>query len=195
VARDGAHHNKFKEARRMTTTDDQRDMTIVDCTIEIIRSDHGDLMYVLVTLEDGTKHRFVDLPVGRLHLERRNLVRRSFTQALRQAVCWLQAADMGVHRIIGIEKIGPIEGWADLDDKPNGNWEVVARMSDGSRTRVFVFYDAELSFDERELLDLSIEQAEELKNQKDRSYRTNGEAEFDYSGVHYCLACGPGTQH
>ena len=179
----------------MATATSHHDMKIADYKVETLGSDLGDRMYVLVTLEDGSKRRFLEVPVGRVHLERRNLVGRTFASAHRQAICWLEAADMGDHRIVGIEKIGPIDGWKDMFDKPNGNWEVVARMSDGSVQRVFAFYNDELSFTEHEFLDLSIKQADELKSQKDRSYVSDGYHQPESREVHYCIACGPGPRH
>jgi hypothetical protein len=113
-------------------------MKITEAEFSELRCDLGDRMVVLVTLEDGSKRRLVDVPTGRIHLERRNVVGRSFAAAYAQAMCWLEAADDGIHSIIGIEKIGPIaeddpdrHGWPGL----NGNWEVVVRMSDGTSVR------------------------------------------------------------
>jgi len=133
------------------------------------------------------------LPIGRVHLERRNLVGRTFAGACAQAMCWLEAADDGIHRIVGIEKIGPIaEDDPDRHGYPglNRNWEVVARMSDGTSIRAFVFYKDEISFTEDEFLDLSLEQARELKVQRDIEQVPDGFNHPDYSKLRKCLYCG-----
>ena len=176
-----------------STTKDSSNMKITEAEFSELRSDLGDRMVVVVTLEDGTKCRFLDAPTGRVHLERRNLVGRTFAGAYAQAMCWLEAADDGIHRIVGIEKIGLI-----AEDDPAryehpglyGNWEVVARMSDGTLVRVFEFYNDEISFREVEFLDRSLEQARELKVQRDIEQVPDGFNRSDYSEVRKCLCCG-----
>jgi hypothetical protein len=42
-------------------------------------------------------------------MEQRNLVGRTFAAAYAQAMRRLEATDDGIHRITGIEKIGPID--------------------------------------------------------------------------------------
>lgn len=162
------------------------DQKITEAEFSELRSASGDRMVVDVTLEDGSTRRLLDVPTGRLHLARRNVVGRTVAAAHAQAMCWLEAADDGIHRIIGVEKIGPIaEDDPDLHRSPglNGNWEVVVRMSDGTSVRAFTFYEGEVSFTPEELLDLSLEQAVELKVQDGFNYP-------DYSTVRKCLCCG-----
>ena len=167
----------------------QRAKRITAAEIDVIESDLGDRMYVLVTLEDGEKFVLLKLPVGRLHLEPRSLVGRSVDAAYGQAMCWLEAADTGLHRIIGIEKIGPIAEEDPERSDLHGNAEVVARMSDGSVVRVFAFYDNELSFGPTEFLDLSLSQARRLKLERDAVYLASGYRTPDYSEVYRCLLC------
>ena len=91
----------------MATATSHHDMKIADYKVETLGSDLGDRMVVLVTLEDGTKRRFLDAPIGRVHLERRNLVGRTFAAAHRPGdVLARGGGRRAIHRIVGIEKIG-----------------------------------------------------------------------------------------
>jgi hypothetical protein len=115
-------------------------------------------------------------------------------------MCWLAAADGGIHRILGIEKIGPIAGDDPDRGNVNGNWEVIARMSDGTSVRAFAFYNDELSVTKDDFVDLSLAQARELKFQRDREDGWNELLRPDYSNVFangrdatdgaLCLLCG-----
>jgi hypothetical protein len=156
----------------------------------------GGRQVVRVRLEDGSIHRLLNVPVGSVYLERRNLVGRTFARACAQAMCWLEAADDGIHRIIGIEKFGPVaEDDPDRHGHPglNGNYEVVVRMSDGSVKRAFAYYSDELRIteqDTKKLLDLSLTQAAQFKGQLDVERVPDGFNHPDYSQVFVCLCCG-----
>jgi hypothetical protein len=190
-------HNATSSRRNTTmATATHHDMKITEAELSELKSDLGDRMIVLVTLEDDSKRRLLDAPTGRVHLEPRNLVGRTFAAAYAQAMCWLEAADDGIHRIVSIEKIGAIaEDDPDRHGYPglNGNWEVVVRMSDGSVTRAFAYYDDELRItdeDAEKLLDLSLKQAVEFKVQLDVERVPDGFNHPDYSKVFVCFCCG-----
>ena len=167
----------------MANPTSHHDMRITDAQF----CETEDRMVVLVTLEDGSKRTFTDLPKGRVYLERRNLVGHVFKAAHRRAMCWLEAADMGIHRIVDAE-IRPI----DPDDPTrwdwSGNWEVLVLLSNGELTRAIAYYNDELDFSEREFLDLTVEGARELKFQKDRSYISDGYHPAQLSEAWKCLA-------
>jgi hypothetical protein len=165
------------------------DMRITEAKIDMIGSDLGDRLYALVTLEDGSKRRLLDVPAGRLYLEPRSVAGRTFASAYAQAMCWLEAADTGLHRIVEVEKMGPIDEDDPERRKLNRNWEVRVRMSDGASVRAIAFYSDEVGFEEGEFLDLSLEQAFELKIQRDKETGWNGLMTPDYSKVHQCLLC------
>lgn len=160
---------------------------ITEARFDVVRTDRGDCLHVLVTLEDGSERQLLDVPVGDVRLERRNLVDRTFASAYRQAMCWLEAAHDGIHRIIAVEKIGPIDEVDPERRELNGTDEVRVRMSDGTSVRAFVFYADEISFREDEFLDLSLEQAHRLRSARDAE-----DWEFmtpDYSWRGNCLCC------
>lgn len=51
-----------------------------------------------------------------------------------------------------------------------GNREAMATMDDGSEEFVFCWFDDELSFSPQELIAMTIEQARDLKQERDMAY-------------------------
>lgn len=168
----------------MASATNHHDLKIVDA--DFFDTDDRDLVFV--TLEDGSERKFLDVPKGRVYLERRNLIGLRYRTAYRRAMCWLEAADMGIHRIIDAE-IRPI-----APDDPtrwdwSGNWEVLVLLSDGELTRAIAYYSDELTFSESEFLDLTIEGARELKFQKDQEYISDGYHPARLAEARKCPAC------
>lgn len=174
---------------RITTDTSHHSLRVTAVDIAEIRSDLGHRIIVRATLEDGSNRRLVDVPKGRVHLMPEGLVGRTFEGAHNQILCWLEGQDDGVHRIVEILKVGEIDNWR--LEGVNGDWELVARMSDGTSGRVLAFYQDELRLtdeDAQRFLNLSVEQAIQLKIELNTE-RVWGFNVPDYSKLNICFVC------
>jgi hypothetical protein len=117
-------------------------MAVAEPKIEDVEfSTSGDRMTVQALFSDGELRQLLDVPTGRVHLEPNDLLGRTFDGAKWQSLCWLEAADDGIHRIIDVEIRRIVDGeW--LTRRVNGSYEVVALMSDGDVVHVFGRADA-----------------------------------------------------
>jgi len=168
----------------MASATNHHDMKIVDA--DFCDTDDRDLVFVI--LEDGSERKFLDVPKGRVYLERRNLIGLRYDMAFRRAMCWLEAADMGTHRIIEAE-IRPIAPDDPTRWERSGNWEVLVLLSNGELTRAIAYYSDELHFTESEFLDLTLDGARELKRAKDIAYISDGYHQPPLSEARKCPAC------
>jgi hypothetical protein len=167
-----------------TDTSSFRNLRITAIDITEILSDLGDRVLVRATLEDGSTRRLVDVPKGSVYLMSEGLVGRTFSGAYNQILCWLE----GMPRIVEILKMGPID-----EGNKDSQWEIVARLSDGTSHQAIVFFQDELRLtdaDAKRFLNLSPSQAWDLFTEFDKERVPDGFNHADFSKLNICFVCG-----
>ena len=171
------------------------DMGITAARIEPVPAEIGALLAVFVTLEDGSERCALVAPTGLVHLEPANFVGRTYESAHLRAMCWLQGARRGIHRIVGVmlSKYEPPNPDPDLVPQ-DGTWEAHGLLSDSAGTWVRLFgYVPELLRTDllTDLLDLTVEEARSYRREYQRGYEPWAPPPWRPAQTfrRYCLNC------